>query len=310
VLDIVRAITRLSQTGQRHDVDHVFRQLARASQLVQIRNQMKYSCPICSTSLVEASDNRGLRCDNNHQFDRAKQGYYNLLPVQHKKSKQPGDSKAMIAARADFLAGDYYQPLAQKLAETIESLQLPKPMTMLDIGCGEGYYSRQIKRHLPCISQYGIDIAKPAIIKAAKADSTGHYAVASSDKLPLLNNSVDLIMKVYAPANDSELLRVVADSGMLLTVTPAARHLWQLREFIYPDVREHDTQDTQFSGFTLAQSQRLTYRITPTPAHRVALLQMTPFAWRANEQVTAKIANADNLAIELDFIINLYRVAE
>jgi len=271
---------------------------------------MKYNCPICQSPLQLSTEQHSLCCGNNHQFDRAKQGYYNLLPVQHKKSKQPGDSKEMIAARSDFLAGDYYQPLAQKLAETIEALQLVPPVTMLDIGCGEGYYSRQIKQHLPNINQYGIDIAKPAIIKAAKADQLGHYAVASSDKLPLSDSSIDLIMKVYAPANDDELLRVLTDKGLLLTVTPAARHLWQLREFIYQDVREHDTQDTQFTGFSLAQSQRLSYEITPTAAHRIALLQMTPFAWRANECVTEQIANAANLTIELDFVINLYRVTQ
>ena len=266
-----------------------------------------YSCPLCDKSLQLADDQRSLRCDNNHQFDRAKQGYFNLLPVQRKKSKEPGDSKGMISARSDFLAADYYQPLAHKIAQLIEHKQSDQQFTMLDIGCGEGYYSRQIKQLIPDIIQYGIDIAKPAIIKAAKADKNGHYAVASSDKLPLADDSLDLIMKVYAPANDQELQRVLKSDGTLLTVTPAARHLWQLREFIYTDVREHDTQDTQFAGFELTQSERLSYAITPSRAHRIALLQMTPFAWRANEQVSAQIADADDLSIELDFIINLYQ---
>jgi 23S rRNA (guanine745-N1)-methyltransferase len=270
----------------------------------------KFNCPLCATPLQPNSGNSGLCCVNNHQFDQAKQGYFNLLPVQHKKSKQPGDSKQMINARHDFLAGQHYQPLAQKISDVIAG-QLAKQQgdsfTILDIGCGEGYYSRVIKQNLPHIDQYGIDISKPAVILAAKADKATHYAVASSDKLPLVNDCIDLVLKVYAPSNDDELQRVVTDSGLLLTITPAARHLWQLREFIYQDVREHDTQDTQFAGFNLIESQRLSYSITPSAVHRIALLQMTPFAWRANEQVTAEIAAADGLAIELDFIINLYQ---
>lgn len=274
-----------------------------------------FICPLCDHPLQIAVDQRGLSCANNHQFDRARQGYFNLLPVQRKKSKQPGDSKAMIVARHDFLAANYYQPLAQKISEIVEqqsrarlNSDLEKTnFTMLDIGCGEGYYSRQIKKQLPDIVQYGIDISKPAIMMAAKADKSAHYAVASSDKLPLPDHCIDLALKVYAPANDAELQRVITPNGTLLTITPAARHLWQLREFIYQTVREHDTQDTEFSGFKLSESQRLSYKITPSSAHRIALLQMTPFAWRANEEVTAKIAAADDLAIELDFIINLYR---
>jgi len=275
----------------------------------------KFNCPLCANPLQENTNNSGLSCTNNHQFDRAKQGYFNLLPVQHKKSKQPGDSKEMINARHDFLAGQHYQPLAEKISQLI-SQQINKHQddekssnnfTMLDIGCGEGYYSRAIKQQLPAIEQYGIDISKPAVVMAAKADKLGHYAVASSDKLPLLDQCIDLVLKVYAPANEQELQRVVTDNGLLLTITPAPRHLWQLREFIYQDVREHDTQDTQFSGFGLIDSQRLSYTVTPDSDHRMALLQMTPFAWRANEQVTANIAGACQLEIELDFIINLYQ---
>ena len=35
---------------------------------------------------------------NKHQFDKAKEGYVNLLPVQHKKSKNPGDDAQMVQA--------------------------------------------------------------------------------------------------------------------------------------------------------------------------------------------------------------------
>jgi len=267
---------------------------------------MIYNCPLCQSPLALISNQKTLGCTNNHQFDRAKQGYFNLLPVQHKKSKQPGDSKEMITARHDFLQANYYQPLAQKLAQTL-SAQVSESATMLDLGCGEGYYTRQLQQALPSMVNYGMDISKAAVVKAAAQDKQAHYFVASSDNIPVQSNSLDAVLKVYAPANDSELNRVLNADGIIVSVMPGARHLWQLREFIYDDVREHDTQDTQFEGFELSNSERFTFEICPTDEHRSALLQMTPFAWKANQAQTLAIAGAHKLSIELDFIINCYR---
>lgn len=266
-----------------------------------------YRCPICSASLIFSASNRQLSCVNNHGFDQAKQGYFNLLPVQQKKSKHPGDSKEMIAARHDFLGAGYYQPLADNIAAQVEEYGRDNALTLLDLGCGEGYYARQIKRQLPSVTLYGVDISKPAIVKAAQLDKDSFYSVASSDKLPLASDSVDLMLKVYAPANDAELQRVVKEGGLLLTIMPGPRHLWQLRELIYDSVRQHDTKDTQFEGFDLLGSSVVNFSITPTAQHRMALLQMTPFAWKASELSTQKIRDADGLEIELDFVVNLYQ---
>lgn len=267
---------------------------------------MKYNCPLCSSPLVLSDSQKQLSCNKNHQFDRAKQGYFNLLPVQHKKSKQPGDSKEMIMARHDFLSAHYYQPLAQKLAQTL-SAYLPTNATLLDLGCGEGYYTRQIQQQICDITRYGLDISKPAVVKAAAQDKQGHYFVASSDSIPLQDNSVNAVLKVYAPANDSELARITDDNGVIVSVMPAPRHLWQLREFIYDTVREHDTQHTEFDGFSKISSEQFSFTICPSDEHRIALLQMTPFAWKANQVQTQAIAQAHDLEIELDFIINCYR---
>lgn len=267
---------------------------------------MLFHCPICQSPLHLNTDLKSLGCEKNHQFDRAKQGYFNLLPVQHKKSKQPGDSKEMIAARHDFLNADYYQPLALELTKLLRDL-VPKGATCLDLGCGEGYYSRNIQKQMPNLSIFGMDISKPAIVKAAAQDKQGQYFVASSDKIPLLSACLDAIFKVYAPANEQELARLVKPGGVLISVMPGPRHLMQIREFIYQEVRPHDTQHTEFSNFTLVKSNSFNFRICPSSAHRIALLQMTPFAWKASKEQQEQIALADNLDIELDFVINCYR---
>jgi 23S rRNA (guanine745-N1)-methyltransferase len=152
---------------------------------------------------------------------------------------------------------------------------------------------------------HGIDIAKYAIAAAAKKQPAAHFIVASSNRLPYPDHYFDVLLKVFAPANDDELNRVLKPSGLLLTVTPGPRHLWQLKEFIYADVREHSLEADLPPTFTRLDSQRLRYEITPDAEQRIALLQMTPFAWRANRSVQHAIREAAELSIEADFILTL-----
>jgi len=91
----------------------------------------------------------------------------------------------------------------------------------------------------------------------------------------------------------------------LLTVTPGPRHLWQLKEFIYTEVTEHASESPVPQGFKPLAAQRISYKITPAPQQRMALLQMTPFAWRANESIQQSLNSVSELEIETDFILTL-----
>ncbi len=276
--------------------------------MTQFKN-LAYLCPICQDSLEPTENKKSYLCPNNHHFDVAKEGYLNLLPAQHKKSKEPGDSKAMMIARRDFLEADFYLPLAKALAAYIDQHYAPdSSMHILDMGCGEGYYSRQISalsKYSSDLELHGLDIAKNAIIAAAKKQKEARYIVASSNNMPYADHYFDLIFRVYAPSNDQEIMRLLKEQGLLLIVTPGPRHLWQLREFIYQDVKAHSTEIDVPEGFKMIDSQQLSYTICPEKAQRIALLQMTPFAWKANIDIQAKIEAAEQLNIEVDFILSL-----
>lgn len=270
---------------------------------------MPYICPICQNPLIQHLPSRGYYCSNKHHFDLAKEGYLNLLPAQHKKSKEPGDSRAMMRARRNFLEAGFYQPMAQALANIIKQhLSEITPMHILDVGCGEGYYCRQIEtciEPLESIDLHGIDIAKNAILAAAKKQSSARFIVASSKSMPYTDQYFDLVLRVYAPCNDQEITRALKPNGLLLIVTPGPRHLWQLKEFIYQEVKEHAVDVPLPAGFEQIDSQRVSYKIQPDQDQRMALLQMTPFAWRANATTQNKIQHANKLEIETDFILTL-----
>jgi len=270
---------------------------------------MPYICPICQSPLHLHQASKGYYCHNKHHFDLAKEGYLNLLPVQHKKSKEPGDSRAMMRARRNFLEAEHYLPLAKAIANIIDKQrQNESNIRILDMGCGEGYYSRQIENHChnsDDIDLHGIDIAKNAIFAAAKKQPKARFIVASNKSMPYSDAYFDLILRVYAPSNDAETIRLIKPNGLLLLVTPGPRHLWQLKEFIYKEVKEHTIEVPLPAGFEQIESQSIKYTIQPNQDQRMALLQMTPFAWRAKGEIQNRIQRAKGLEIETDFIITL-----
>jgi 23S rRNA (guanine745-N1)-methyltransferase len=268
-----------------------------------------YVCPVCGGPLQLNQSGKNYVCQNKHSFDLAKEGYLNLLPVQYKHSKEPGDSKQMMIARREFLEAGFYEPMAKAVAMMIDAnITKGQGMQLLDLGCGEGYYSRKIAfycNHSEQFSFHGIDIAKFAIAAAAKKQPNARFIVASSNRLPYTDRYFDFVLRVFAPSDDGELKRILKSSGHLLTVTPGPRHLWQLKEFIYTEVKEHAPESLVPQGFERLAAQRISYKITPNPQQRMALLQMTPFAWRANESVQQSLISVSELEIETDFILTL-----
>ena len=179
---------------------------------------------------------------------------------------------------------------------------------LLDLGCGEGYYSRIIAgfcNHNEQLALHGVDIAKFAIAAAAKKQPNARFIVASSNRLPYPDEYFNFVLRVFAPSDDGELKRILKPSGHLLTVTPGPRHLWQLKEFIYAKVTEHASESLIPDGFERLATQRVSYKINPNPQQRMALLQMTPFAWRTNESVLQSLNSVSAFEIETDFILTL-----
>ncbi|WP_254795384.1 23S rRNA (guanine(745)-N(1))-methyltransferase [Arsukibacterium indicum] len=265
-----------------------------------------YICPLCRQPLQLTT--RQYQCAARHSFDLAKEGYVNLLPVQQKNSKDPGDNKLMIEARRAFLQSAAYQPLSDAVNELAVQTN---PATVLDLGCGEGYYSGRLQQKLnPAARLYGIDISKAAIKYAARHYAAIRFAVASAYQLPFADNSFDSIIRIYAPSDNAELQRVLTPQGRLISVNPGPEHLIEMKQAVYRDVKLHSDAIKQEPGFNHIQRQRLSYQLVLTePQQLDNLLQMVPLAWKFTSDNRQTFV-ASTRTISIDFLLDVYQLAQ
>ncbi|MFD2766882.1 putative RNA methyltransferase [Micromonospora eburnea] len=204
-------------------------------------------CPVCAEPLAEttAGTARALRCPRRHSFDIARQGYVNLLAGH---APHTGDSTEMVAARADFLAAGHYDTVAAALAATAaeavagvragtgaasergghSAARAAYPL-VVDAGAGTGWYLAAVLAALPDAVGLALDVAKPALRRAARAHPRAAAALADTwRRLPLADHSAALLLNVFAPRNGPEFHRVLDPAGALLVVTPAVDHLAEL----------------------------------------------------------------------------------
>lgn len=269
---------------------------------------MQYLCPICQTSLIPLSGY--FSCLTGHHFDCAKEGYVNLLPVNKKKSKDPGDNRQMMLARRDFLNKGFYQELSDKINQLALQYQ-PKVMNLLDLGCGEGYYTGRLYQALvgqcPQLKIQGLDISRSAIRYAAKRYPNVQFCVASSYQMPFAENQFNLLVKVFAPSKSEEMARVMDKGGVMILVSPGPLHHYALKEFIYDKPRLHNIEQQAIPGCTFIAQERLQSNLSLSSNEDIQnFLQMTPYAWKLTDEQKHDL-QAKPLHCELDFIMTIYQ---
>ncbi|WP_296754444.1 putative RNA methyltransferase [Thiobacillus sp.] len=268
------------------------------------------ACPLDGTSLHCTGS--AWTCASGHSFDIASQGYTNLLPVQHKRSRDPGDSKEMVAARRRFLAAGFYRPIAAAVSRAVlAGLPADATISCLDAGCGEGYYLCQLAAAVGdehTLALLGLDISKWAVLSAAKQDRRPSWVVGSNARLPVLPGTLDRVLCLFGFPVYPEFARVLKPGGQLIQVDAGPDHLRELREIIYPSLKPERPAEMQTpAGFRRLPTQALRFPIELTSAGQIAdLLAMTPHLHRASAEGRAKAAALTALSLSVDVRLTCY----
>lgn len=266
-----------------------------------------FACPVCGAPLRD--EGRALRCGAGHSFDRAREGYVNLLPANQKHSLSPGDDREMVRARSLFLERGYYAPLRDALCG-ICAARCPNGGVLVDAGCGEGWYTAAISESLADAGRaavvLGLDISKEAVRLAARRGGAD-YAVASSRAMPLADGAADLLLNCFSPLFAEEFRRVLRPGGAFVYVVPAARHLWQLKAAVYDVPYENAEKVEAYDGFRYDGPTRVRGEIAlDNPGDIRSLFAMTPYAWKTPAEGRARLAALTSLTTEIGFDIHCY----
>lgn len=264
------------------------------------------TCPLDNHPLQRSG--ASWRCASGHMFDVAREGYVHLLPVQNKRSRDPGDSKEMVAARRRFLGAGCYQPIADAVNRMVLS-DAPRGavLSCLDAGCGEGYYLRELAAasgevdslSAASLSLIGLDISKWAVLSAAKQDKRTCWVVGSNANLPVESRSLDCVLCMFGFPVYAEFLRVLKPGGLLVQVDSGPDHLRELREIIYPTLKaERADEGGVPSGFEKMATDTVRYSLALHGQEQIAdLLAMTPHLYRATAEGRGRAAALQSLVV-------------
>ena len=274
-----------------------------------------FLCPLDGDPLQ--TDGASLVCANRHRYDRAREGYVNLLPVQSKASRDPGDDKAMVAARSRNADAGLFNPLSEALFEWLREFARQGDLRVLDAGCGEGYALADIQRRAAqcadpaTLRLAGYDISKWAVRAAARRAPTLAWSVASNRQPPFATGSVDVLLSLFGFAHWPAFESLLAPAGRLVTVDAEATHLLELREIVYPEVTMGTTlpaAEALQRGWQLVRTQVLAWRVhLATPAAIDDVLAMTPHAHRITASGRAALAERTQLTLTMNVAMREWR---
>ncbi len=257
----------------------------------------KFICPICEGKLFNTGVS--LKCLKAHSFDISKQGYVNLL--MKNDSGRHGDDKLMLNARRSFLDKGYYAPLRDAVCET-----LGKEQTILDSGCGEGYYTSAFAEDNEVM---GIDISKDALKMAALRCKNSEFAVASINAIPLPSGSVDVITNIFAPESLSEFSRILNANGRYITAIPLENHLFSLKKAVYDNPYLNPAPVTDKEGFELLSTKEIKYSIELKSNEEIKnLFLMTPYYYKTSKEDQQKLDGLSELTVEAEFLVLEYKI--
>ncbi len=265
---------------------------------------MELICPICARRLEKIERSYG--CENGHRFDLARQGYVNLLVVQQKHSLNPGDTRQQVLSRRAFLQSGVYAPIAEAVKAAAMAYRVSGPV--LDVGCGEGYYATRVAEALNA-ELVGLDISKEAVRCAAAQYKGPVWICATASHLPVADNSVGLLMSMFALTLPAEFRRVLRSDGIFIQVLAAQDHLLGLKSIIYPQLHQKEKDSIPcLDGFELVESIPVSFEFTARDEQIHNLLEMTPHVFRIGADGAKRLEQTKELHDRASCVVNVYKL--
>ena len=242
-----------------------------------------FACPICQENLTLVENS--LKCNNRHSFDLAKFGYVNLAP----QIKQSANyDKKNFQNRQQILEAGFYQAILDAVSDLLASSKTTT--TILDIGCGEGFYSRKLQESHSEKTFYAFDISKDSVQIAAKSEPNWavNWFVGDLARLPIKDASMDILLDIFSPANYGEFRRILSKDGILIKVIPTKNHLKEIRQRVQDQLTNKDYSNQDIKNhfqehFTILSSQTASLTKTITADQLQALLSMTPLLFHIDQ---------------------------
>ena len=253
-------------------------------------------CPVCNAPLAQTG--KRYLCSKEHSFDLAKEGYVNLLLSHQRRSKNPGDDKAMIQARRRFFDSGAFDPLTELISKTVPG------GTVLDCGCGEGHLLGALSG-----PRFGVDVSKEAIRCAAKRYKDATWIVANGMReLPFADDSLDVLLSVLAPRNHEEFARILKPSGRLILGVPGPNHLIELRSQLAADAGVFEEKADEAAEncaplFNEESRGRFAYEVQLDHSQIADLIQMTPIFWTSSSETKNRLLDLDGLKVTVSFAV-------
>ena len=261
-----------------------------------------FACPICqeNLTLVESS----LKCENRHSFDIAKFGYVNLAP----QIKQSANyDKENFQNRQQILEAGFYHAILEAVSDLLANSETST--TVLDIGCGEGFYSRKLQESHSEKTFYAFDISKDSVQIAAKSEPNWavNWFVGDLARLPIKDASMDILLDIFSPANYGEFRRVLSKDGILIKIIPTKNHLKEIRQKVQEQLtnKDYSNQDIKEhfqEHFTILSSQTASLTKTITAEQLQALLSMTPLLFHI-DQTKIDWSQLTEITIEAEILV-------
>lgn len=259
----------------------------RAIRMIQERKHF-LKCPICSNPMY-IDPSKSLTCKRGHSYDLSKKGTINFLGNSCKLIY----SKELFEARNAVCEAGFYDQLLVELVDMISRYQQKRnrKLNILDIGCGEGSHISGIFRRVDARKQtlfIGMDISKDSINIAARNEMDIIWCVGDLAKLPFMDQSIDIALNIFSPANYGEFERVLKDDGIVIKVVPGSNYLKEIREVFYEgEEKSTYSNDRTLNYFEqkmeILDVKEVQYFFPVAKEMLSPFVQMTPLTWEKDQ---------------------------